>query len=158
MQIFHAYSLILRKRSRILRENHFIKICVNHPVGQHVLHPFPHQPHYGLLSPGQHPAKLWRCIQFLFRPFTICFYQRRFIQIFPYIISPILGIILFLISYLFVPLILPAPVQMHCSPALWLLSVAASYISEHHVYSLLPLLWLFAPEKQKVFLYSRKRR
>ena len=33
MQIFHAYSLILRERSRILRENHFIKICVNHPVG-----------------------------------------------------------------------------------------------------------------------------
>ena len=87
MQIFHAYSLILRKRSRILRENHFIKICVNHPVGQHVLHPFPHQPHYGLLSPGQHPAKLWRCIQFLFRPLTIRLYQRRFIQIFPYIIS-----------------------------------------------------------------------
>ena len=47
----------------------------------------PHQPHYGLLSPGQHPSKLWRCIQFLFRPLTIRFYQRRFIQIFPYIIS-----------------------------------------------------------------------
>ena len=29
------------------------------------------------------------CIQFLFRPLTIRFYQRRFIQIFPYIIYTI---------------------------------------------------------------------